>query len=139
MAAATLRLEIVTPESKAYSDDVEFVVLPAVEGEMGVYPMHVPLMTQIHPGELIVQKGGHTHYLAVGEGFVQITQDKVNVLVDMAIEEKAIDESAAEAAVKRAEEALAGAHELGSEEAAAVQAALAKSLAQLHVKRRRRS
>lgn len=137
MAAATLRLEIVTPDSKAYSDDVEFVVLPGVDGEMGVYPMHVPLMTQIVPGELVVTKAGQTHYLAVGEGFVEITQERVNLLVDMAIEEKAIDESAAEAAVKRAEEALQGVHELGSEEAAAVQAALAKSLAQLRVKRRR--
>jgi F-type H+-transporting ATPase subunit epsilon len=136
--AAALKLEIVTPESKAYSDDVEMVVLPAVEGEMGVYPMHVPLMTQIHPGELVVTKGGQTLHLAVGEGFVEITQDRVNVLVDMAIEEKQIDEGAAEAAVKRAEEALSRVHELGSEEAAAVQAALAKSLAQLHVKRRRR-
>jgi F-type H+-transporting ATPase subunit epsilon len=137
--ASTLRLEIVTPESKAYSDDVEMVVLPAVEGEIGVYPMHVPLLTQLLPGELVVFKGGHAQHLAVGEGFVEVTQDRVNVLVDMAIEERAIDESAAEAAVKRAEEALAKAHELGSEEAAAVQAALAKSLAQLHVKRRRRS
>ena len=137
--AATLRLEIVTPEAKAYSDDVELVVIPAVDGEMGVYPMHVPVMTQIHPGELVVTKGGQTHHLAIGEGFVEITQDRVNVLTDMAIEEKAIDESAAEAAVKRAEEALSRAGELGSEEAAAVQAALAKSLAQLHVKRRRRS
>ncbi|HET6406536.1 MAG TPA: ATP synthase F1 subunit epsilon [Chthoniobacteraceae bacterium] len=137
--AATLRLEIVTPESKAYSDDVELVVLPAVEGEIGVYPMHVPLLTQILPGELVVTKGGQTQHLAVGEGFVEVTGERVNVLVDMAIEERAIDESAAEAAVKRAEEALAKAHELGSEEAAAVQAALAKSLAQLHVKRRRRN
>jgi F-type H+-transporting ATPase subunit epsilon len=137
--AATLRLEIVTPESKAYSDDVEMVVLPAVEGEIGVYPMHVPLLTQLLPGELVVIKGGRSQHLAVGEGFVEVTQDRVNVLVDMAIEERAIDEFAAEAAVKRAEEALAKAHELGSEEAAAVQAALAKSLAQLHVKRRRRS
>ncbi|MEQ1860768.1 MAG: F0F1 ATP synthase subunit epsilon [Chthoniobacteraceae bacterium] len=138
MAAATLRLEIVTPDAKAYSEDVEFVQLPGIEGEFGVYPMHVPLMTQIVPGELVVTKGGQTSHLAVGEGFVEVTQDSVNVLVDMAIEEKAIDESAAEAAVKRAEEALKGAHELGSEESAAVQAALAKSLAQLHVKRRRR-
>src|SRR4051794_32177208 len=106
---ATLRLEIVTPESRAYSDDVEMVVIPAVEGEMGVLPMHVPLMTQIHPGELIVTKGGKTLHLAVGEGFVEITQDRVNVLTDMAIEEQAIDEGAAEAAVKRAEEALKGA------------------------------
>src|SRR4030095_4362843 len=121
--ASTLRLEIVTPESKAYSDDVELVVLPAAEGEIGVYPMHVPLLTQILPGELIVTKGGQTHHLAVGEGFVEVTQDRVNVLVDMAIEEKAIDESAAEAAVKRAEAALASAHELGSEEAGGGQSA----------------
>lgn len=133
---ATLKLEIVTPEARAYSDDVDMVVLPAVEGEMGVLPMHVPLMTQIKPGELIVTKGRETLHLAVGEGFVEITQTRVNVLTDMAIEEKHIDEHAAEAAVKRAEEALKG-HELGGEEAAAVQAALAKSLAQLHVKRRR--
>lgn len=136
---ATLRLEIVTPDSRAYSDDVDMVVLPAAEGEIGVLPMHVPLMTQIHAGELVVTKGGQQLHLAVGEGFVEITQDCVNVLTDMAIEEKAIDESAAEAAVKRAEEALRGAHELGSEETAAVQAALMKSLAQLHVKRRRRT
>ena len=134
---ATLRLEIVTPETKAYSDDVDMVVLPAVEGEMGVYPMHVPLMTQIHPGELMVMKSGQRSYLAVGEGFVEITQTRVSVLTDMAIDEQAIDEGAAEAAVKRAQEAMAR-KDLGGEEGAAVQAALAKSLAQLHVKRRRR-
>jgi len=136
---ATLRLEIVTPDSRAYSDDVDMVVIPAAEGEMGVLPMHVPVMTQMHAGELVVTKGGQQLHLAVGEGFVEITQDRVNVLTDMAIEEKAIDESAAEAAVKRAEEALRGAKELGTEETAAVQAALMKSLAQLHVKRRRRT
>ena len=134
---ATLRLEIVTPETKAYSDDVDMVVLPAVEGEMGVYPMHVPLMTQIHPGELMVMKSGQRSYLAVGEGFVEITQTRVSVLTDMAIDEQAIDEGAAEAAVRRAQEAMAR-KDLGGEEGAAVQAALAKSLAQLHVKRRRR-
>lgn len=136
--ATTLRLEIVTPEKRAYSDDVEMVVLPGVEGEMGVYPMHVPVMTQITPGELVVTKGGKLLHLAVGEGFVEITQEKVNVLTDMAIEESHIDESAAEEAVKRAQAALA-AHDLGGEESAMVEAALAKSLAQLHVKRRRKS
>jgi len=135
---ATLRLEIVTPDARAYSEDVEMVVLPAVEGEMGVLPMHVPIVTQIHPGELVVTKDGHQIHLAVGEGFVEVTADRVNVLTDMAIEEKAIDESAAEAAVMRAEEALKAGHGLAGEEAVAVQAALAKSLAQLHVKRRRR-
>jgi len=131
-----LRLEIVTPENQAYSDDVDLVVLPALEGEMGVYPMHVPLMTQIKPGELVVTKGREVQHLAVGEGFVEITQTRVNVLTDMAIEAKAIDESAAEKAVARAQERLREGN-LGDEEVAAVQASLQKSLAQLHVKRRR--
>ena len=135
--APTLRLEIVTPDNRAYAEDVEMVVLPGVEGEMGILPMHVPLMTQIKPGELVVTKNGETLHLAVGEGFVEVTQERVNVLTDMAIDERQIDEAAAEAAVKRAEESLASG-EHGSEEAAAVQAALAKSLAQLHLKRRRR-
>jgi len=134
---ATLRLEIVTPEGRAYSDDVEMVVLPAVEGEMGVLPMHVPFMTQIKPGELVVRKGGDTLHLAVGDGFVEVTQTQVNVLADMAIEEKAIDEGAVEAAVQRAREALAR-KDLGSEESAAVEASLARSLVQLHLKRRRK-
>ena len=135
----TLRLEIVTPEKLAYSNDVESVVIPAVEGEMGVLPMHIPLMTQIHAGELVITKGGQKEYLAVGEGFVTITQTQVNVLTDMAIEWEHIDEGAAQAAIKRAQEALANKDSLGSEEAAAVQASLAKSLAQLNVKRRRRA
>jgi F-type H+-transporting ATPase subunit epsilon len=135
----TLKLEIVTPEKVAYSDDVDSVVLPAVEGEIGVLPMHIPLMTMINPGELLVKKGAHETFLAVGEGFVTIDQTSVKVLTDMAIEWDQIDEGAAEAAVKRAQEAIANRHELAGEEAASVQVALAKSLAQLHVKRRRRS
>jgi F-type H+-transporting ATPase subunit epsilon len=135
--ANTLHLEIVTPESRAYSDDVEMVVLPAVEGEMGVYPMHVPLITQIKPGELIVTKAGQQIALAVGEGFVEVTADKVSVIVDMALRETDIDEAAAEDAIRRAEARLKEEH-IGDEESALVQAAIAKSLAQLHVKRRRR-
>jgi F-type H+-transporting ATPase subunit epsilon len=135
--AATLRLEIVTPESRAYSDDVEMVVLPAIEGEMGVYPQHVPLITQIKPGELVITKEGRQSALAVGEGFVEVTGEKVSVIVDMALKESDIDEHAAEEAVKRAEARLKEQH-LGDEESALVQASIAKSLAQLHVKRRRR-
>jgi F-type H+-transporting ATPase subunit epsilon len=96
-------------------------------------------MTQIHAGELVITKGGHKEYLAVGEGFVTVTQTSVNVLTDMAINWEHIDESAAEAAIKRAQEALANRANLGAEETAAVQAALSKSLAQLNVKRRRRT
>ena len=135
--ASTLRLEIVTPEARAYSDDVEFVVLPAIEGEMGVYPQHVPLITQLHPGALVVTNAGQQTALAVGEGFVEITAEKVSVIVDMALAESEIDESAAEEAIKRAEKRLKEEH-LGDEESALVQAAIAKSMAQLHVKRRRR-
>ena len=131
-----LRLEIITPESRAYSDDVDMVVLPGLEGEMGIYPMHVPLMTQIKPGELVVTKGRDTLHLAVGEGFVEITQDHVNVLTDMAIEEQHIDTGLAEEAVKRAETSLKEGN-LGDEEVAAVQAALQRSMAQLNLKRRR--
>jgi F-type H+-transporting ATPase subunit epsilon len=133
---ATLKLEIVTPEARAYSDDVDMVVLPAQEGEMGIYPMHVPMVTHIKPGELVVTKGTEVQHLAVGEGFVEITQTRVNVLTDMAIEAQQIDLHAAEEAVKRAEARLREG-DLGGEEVAAVQAALQKSLAQLHVKRRR--
>ena len=134
----TLRLEIVTPEARAYSDDVELVVLPAVEGEMGVYPQHIPLITQIKPGELLVTKNGKQTALAVGEGFVEVTAEKVSVLVDMALQEAEIDEKAVEEAIARAEARLKEQH-IGDEEAALVQAAIAKSLAQLHVKRRRRN
>ena len=135
--AATLRLEIVTPEARAFSDDVEMVVLPAIEGEMGVYPQHVPLITALHPGELIITKAGQRTHLAIGEGFVEVTATKVSVLVDMALQEADIDEHAAEEAVKRAEARLKEQH-LDDGETALVQASLAKSLAQLNVKRRRR-
>ena len=132
----TLRLEIVTPEAKAYSDDVEMVVLPGMDGELGVYPQHVPVLTSLMPGELRVFKGGKEISLAVGEGFAEITGDSISVITDMALESTAIDESAAEAAIARAKAAMKG--DLGGEEVAAVQASLQKALAQLHVKRRHR-
>ena len=134
--AATLRLEIVTPDAKVYSEDVEMVTLPGVEGEMGIFPQHVPLMTQIVPGEIIARKNGQDFSLAVGEGFVEITGERVAILADMAIRAESIDESKAEEARRRAEARLS--EKLDDEEAALVQAALAQSLAQLKVKRRQR-
>jgi len=133
---ATLRLEIVTPEAKTFSDDVDSVVIPGSEGEFGVLPQHVALMTEMVPGELRIMKGGEETRLAVGSGFVEVTQESVSVLTDMAIREEEIDESGAEAAIKRAEEAMKNKH-LDEEGHAAVQAALQKSAAQLRVKRRR--
>jgi F-type H+-transporting ATPase subunit epsilon len=133
---ATLKLEIVTPEAKIYSEDVEMVTLPGVEGEMGIYPMHIPLMTQVISGEIIARKAGQDHFLAVGEGFVEITGDRVAVLTDMAIKADDIDEQKAEEARKRAEARLS--EKLSEEEQASVQAALLHSLTQLNVKRRHR-
>jgi F-type H+-transporting ATPase subunit epsilon len=135
--AATLRLEIVTPDSIAYSEDVEMVTLVGANGELGVYPNHVPLLTTLQPGELRVLKGGRETYLAVGEGFVEIKGDAVSVLTDVAIEASQIDLGATEAAVARAQAAMKEDH--GAEEVAAIQATLQKALAQMHVKRRRHS
>ena len=133
---ATLKLEIVTPEAKTYSEDVDMVTLPGSEGEMGIYPNHVPLMTQIVPGEIVARKGGQDYHLAVGEGFVEITGGRVAILTDMAIRAENIDEAKAEEARKRAEARLS--EKLDDEESAMVSAALAHSLAQLKVKRRQR-
>ncbi len=132
--AATLKLEIVTPEARAFSEDVEMVTLPGVEGEMGIYPDHVPLLTQIVPGEVIIRKDGKDQFLAVGEGFVEITGDRVAILTDMAMAAENIDEVKAEEARKRAEARLA--EHLDEEQTALVNAALTHSLAQLKVKRR---
>jgi F-type H+-transporting ATPase subunit epsilon len=131
-----VRLEIVTPEAKTFSDNVDSVVIPGVEGELGVLPMHAPLMTLLEPGELRVMKNGEETRLAVGEGFVEVTQEKIAVLTDMAVKESDIDESAAEAAIKRAEEAMRN-ERLSDEEQATTKAALMRSLALVKVKRRR--
>ena len=131
-----VRLEIVTPEAKTFSDNVDSVVIPGVEGEIGVLPMHAPLMTLLEPGELRVMKNGEETRLAVGEGFVEITQEKIAVLTDMAGKESEIDESAAEVAIKRAEEAMRS-ERMSDEEQATTKAALMRSLALVKVKRRR--
>jgi len=130
----TLQLEIVTPEATVYSEAVEMVTLPAVEGQMGVLPLHVRLVTQLVPGELIVRKDGHDDFLAVGEGLVEVTNDRVSIVTNMAVAIDNIDEAAAEEARARAATRLR--EKLSSEEVASVSAAMARSLAQLHVKRR---
>jgi F-type H+-transporting ATPase subunit epsilon len=134
--ANTIKLEIVTPEAKTFSDDVDMVTLTGGDGEMGILPQHMPLMTQLVAGEIIAQKSGKTIYLAVGDGFVQVTGERVSILTDMAIQAENIDEAAAEEARKRAEARLS--QKLSDEDAAMVQASLAQALAQLQVKRRRK-
>ncbi len=134
--AATLKLEIVTPDAKVFSEDVDMVTLPGVEGEMGIYPQHVPLLTQIVAGEIIARKNGQDFFLAIGEGFVEVTGDHVAILADMAIRAENIDEAKAEEARRRAEARLT--EHLNDEDSAMVQASLTHSLAQLKVKRRQR-
>lgn len=134
---ATLKLEIVTPEGRAYSEDVTMVVLPAIEGEIGVYPAHVPLMTQLLPGELRIIKDGNTKELVVGSGFIEVTGESVSVLTDSALGEEEIDENATQDAINRAQAALKDKN-LSSDDTAEVEAALARSIAQLRFKRRRR-
>ena len=135
--ADTLKLEIVTPEATVYSEDVDMVTLPGVVGQIGVYPQHVPLMTQMVAGEMIVRKNGRDDYLAVGEGLVEVTADRVAILTDMAVAAGNIDEAKAEEARQRAAARLR--EKISAEEAASVNAALARSLAQLGVKRDARS
>ena len=134
--AATLKLEIVTPEEIVYSEDVEMVTLPALVGQIGVYPLHTPLMTQMVPGEIIVRKNGHDVFIASGEGVIEVTTDRVSVLTDLAVAADRIDEAKVEEARRRAEARLR--EKLSDEEVASVNASLARSLAQLHVKRRQR-
>jgi F-type H+-transporting ATPase subunit epsilon len=132
--ANTLKLEIVTPDATVYSEDVEMVTLQGVEGQMGIYPQHVRLITQLVPGEVIVNKAGRDNFLAVGEGLVEITGDRVAIVTDMAVAAEKIDEAKAEEARQRAAARLR--ENLSSQEVASVNAALARSLAQLSVKRR---
>ena len=134
--AKTLKLEIVTPEGTAYSEDVEMVGLRSVDGQIGILPNHVRLMTQMLPGEMMVRKEGRDQFLAVGEGLVEVTGDHVAIATDMAVPAENIDEAIAEEARRRAEARLRD--KISDEEVASVNAALARSLAQLHVKRRRR-
>ena len=134
--AETLRLEIITPQATALAEDVHMVTLPAIEGEIGVYPLHMHLITQIVPGEMIVTRDGVDRAFAVGEGLVEITNHRVSIVTDMAIPAEQIDEALVEAARERAAARLR--EKISDEEVASVNASMARSLAQLQVKRRRR-
>lgn len=134
--STTIKLEIATPEAMLYSEEVEMVTIPGVEGQMGVLPQHTRLMTYLVPGEMIVRKDGQDRFLAVGEGLVEITNTRISIATNMAIEAEKIDEAAVEEARQRAAARLR--EKLSSEEVAAVNASLTRAVAQLHVKRRRR-
>ncbi|MEN9403110.1 MAG: synthase epsilon chain [Verrucomicrobiota bacterium] len=132
-----LTLEIVTPEAKVYSDTIDSVVIPTVEGEIGVLPGHIPLLTQVQDGELRVTKGATTQLLVVSGGFAQIDGDRVRVLAENAINEEKIDENAVEAALKRAEEQLREAKDMDPQQYEHLQSMVRYSGVQLAVKRKK--
>jgi F-type H+-transporting ATPase subunit epsilon len=133
---AKTRLEIVTAEGVVFSDDVEVVVAPGIEGQLGILPHHAPLMTMLLPGELRVRKGGEEFFLAISGGFLEVRPDRVIVLADAAERAEDIDIARAEAAKRRAEERLT--HPSTEVDMARAEAALRRSLARLKVVARRR-
>jgi len=133
-----LTLEIVTPEARVYTDTIDTVVIPTVEGEVGILPGHIPLLTQVEHGELRVTKGTVTQWLAVSGGFAQVEGDKVSILAEHAITEEKIDEHAAEAAIQRAEQELREAKDMDPQQYEHLQNLVRYSGVQLAVKRRRR-
>lgn len=133
-----IKLEVVTAERIVYSDDVDIVVAPGRQGELGILPKHAPLMTILSPGELIARKVGEEYNLAIGGGFLEVRPDRVIVLADAAERIEEIDIARAEAAKKRAEERLS--HPSSELDVARAEAALHRALARIEVvsKRKRR-
>ena len=133
-----LTLEIVTPEERVFSATIDTVVITTLEGEIGILPGHIPLLTQVADGELRVTRGSETKGLIVGGGFAEIDGDHVKILAEYAIDEAQIDENAAEKAIQRAEEALKGRQALDVSEIERLESLVRFSVAQLGIKRRRR-
>jgi F-type H+-transporting ATPase subunit epsilon len=134
-----MKLEIVTPEKKVYSDSVDQVTLLTPNGQITILPNHIPLVTQVKPGELIIKKSDKVSHLVTGEGFVEVTGTGVSVMTDLAENFEGIDEKAVEEAKKRAQEALKHKQAMSNEDFALTAATLEKSLAQLKFKRKHRS
>ena len=133
---SSIRLDIVTAERVVYSEDVDVVVAPGIEGELGILPHHAPLMTTLQAGELRVRKGGEELSLAISGGFLEVRPDRVIVLADAAERAGEIDTARAEEAKRRAEEQLS--HRAPGVDTAQAEAALRRSLTRLKIAERRR-
>jgi F-type H+-transporting ATPase subunit epsilon len=133
---ADLNLKIVTPERQIYDDICDQVNVSTEQGEIGILPHHIALMSKIVPGELRIKKGSKIDVMAIGDGFLQVSGNVVTVMTDLAVDEDQINEKAVEEAKKRAETALE--QKLSGEEYAETMAIIEKSLAQLKIKRRSR-
>ncbi len=132
----SIRLDIVTVERIVYSDDVDVVVAPGIEGQLGILPHHAPLMTTLREGELRVRKGGEEFFLAISGGFLEVRPDRIIVLADAAERAAEIDIVRAEEAKRRAEEQLS--HRAPGVDMAQAEAMLRRSLVRLKVAERRR-
>jgi F-type H+-transporting ATPase subunit epsilon len=133
---AITRLEIVTAERVVYSEDVDAVIAPGIEGQLGILPHHAPLMTTLIPGELVVKKGGQELPLAITGGFIEVRPDRIIVLADAAERVEEIDVARAEEAKRRAEERL---KERGPDvDQVRAEAALRRSLVRLEIAARRK-
>ncbi len=136
-----IKLDIVTAEKEVYSQEVDMVIAPGVEGQLGILPHHTPLMTILQPGELRIKKGGEEVSMVISGGFLEVRPDRVIVLADAAEKVEEIDIARAEEARRRARERLAEKPE--GFDAARTEAALRRSLVRLKVaetaKRRKKS
>ncbi len=133
-----IRLEIVTGERLVYTDDVDSVVAPGVEGELGILPHHAALMTTLAPGELRVHKGGQEILMAVGGGFMEVLPHKVTILADTAERAEEIDDARAEEARKRAQHRLADASKGEQVDIARAQAAVRRAVVRLKVAQKKK-
>ena len=134
---ATIRCEIVTVERLVYEDDVDSITAPAVRGEIQILPQHAPMITALSPGELVIEKGGEQEFFALGGGYLEILADKVTVMADTAEQADEIDLARAQEARERAERMLTE-HPPASEDFAAIEGALRRSLTRIEVARRSR-
>ena len=136
---AKLQVELVTAEGRVLSEEADFVRAPGLAGELGILPRHIPLMTPLRPGEVLVRNGDHEEFLFVAGGFLEVLPDKVVILADAAERAEDIDEARAEEARRRAQQFLE--QKVSAEESAEAAAALERAVFRLRVaelrKRRR--
>ena len=103
-----MMLEIITAERQVFAEEVDMLIAPGIDGQLGILPQHAPLMTVLQPGELTIRKGGEDTYLAVTGGFLEVLANRVSILADACERSDEIDEGRAQAAVQRAQERVAG-------------------------------
>ena len=133
---ATMRLEIVTAERVVYSEDINVLVAPGIDGELGILPRHAPLLTMLKPGELTVRKNGEDIYVAVSGGFMEVLGNRVSVLADASERSDEIDEERAQQAMQRAQERLAS--QASDMESRMALAAFQRAQVRINLVRRRR-